>query len=87
MVRPELERMVGNDETVLWRGAPNRKAFFLRSMFNILLPISIVWCCFDIPMIVSNIDTITIHFVCIFLIIAGLNSADMIVIKDIAIDT
>ena len=38
-------------------------------------------------MTVSIIDTITIHLVWNFLIILGLISAEMIVIKDIAIDT
>lgn len=58
MVRPELEQLVGGNERVLWSGAPNRRAFLLRSMLNILLPISILWCCFDIPVIVDSINDI-----------------------------
>ena len=34
MVRPELEQLVGGNERVLWSGAPNRRAFLLRSMLN-----------------------------------------------------
>ena len=55
MIRPELTRLVGKDETVLWTGVPNRKAFLWRSAFNLLLPIAIIWSCFDIPLIVSQI--------------------------------
>ncbi len=58
MIRHELEQMVGSNETVLWRGAPVRKAFLIRSIFNLLLPISIVWCCIDIPMIIESINDI-----------------------------
>ena len=39
------------------------------------------------PKIVSEIDTITIHFVWNLLISRGLSSADIIVINDIVIDT
>ena len=56
MVRHELEQMVGNNETVLWRGAPVRKAFLIRSICNSLLPISIVWGCINIPMIIESIN-------------------------------
>lgn len=55
MIRPELTQLVGKDETVLWTGVPNRKAFLWRSAFNLLLPIAIIWSCFDIPLIVSQI--------------------------------
>jgi hypothetical protein len=39
------------------------------------------------PKIVSKIEHITIHFVCILLISFGLISADIIVINDIVIET
>ena len=58
MISPELENMVGGDETVLWSGAPNRKAFFIKSVFNIMLPFAFVWCCIDIPLIIGSISDI-----------------------------
>ncbi len=42
-----LELMVGNDETVLWRGKPNKKCFILECIFNPMLPFAIVWALFD----------------------------------------
>ena len=58
MINPELENMVGINENVLWSGSPNRKAFFIRSVFNIMLPFAIVWSCIDIPMIIGSINDI-----------------------------
>ncbi len=44
----ELKSMVGNDETVLYEGKPNKKCFIFESIFNPLLPIAIIWAVFDL---------------------------------------
>lgn len=43
----ELERMVGRDERILWKGNPDKKCFILESIFNPLLPFALVWLLFD----------------------------------------
>lgn len=43
----DLRRRIGEDETIYWQGTPDRKAFLLKSIFNFLLPIAIVWAIFD----------------------------------------
>lgn len=47
MYGSDLEAMVGNDETVLWRGRPEKKCFILESIFNPLLPIALLWAILD----------------------------------------
>lgn len=39
----DLELMVGRNETILWRGKPNKKCFILESIFNPMFPFAIVW--------------------------------------------
>ena len=39
----ELKSMVGDEETVLYEGKPNRKCFLFESVFNPLLPVAIIW--------------------------------------------
>ena len=43
----ELERMVGRDERIFWRGKPDKKCFILESIFNPLLPFAVIWLLFD----------------------------------------
>lgn len=43
----ELELMVGRDETILWRGKPDKKCFILESIFNPMLPFALIWALFD----------------------------------------
>lgn len=43
----DLELMVGQNETILWRGRPNKKCFLLESIFNPMLPFAIIWGLFD----------------------------------------
>jgi membrane protein YdbS with pleckstrin-like domain len=43
----ELKSMVGMDETILYEGKPDKKCFILESIFNPLLPISIIWAIID----------------------------------------
>lgn len=43
----DLELMVGKNETILWKGKPNKKCFLLESIFNPLLPFAVVWALID----------------------------------------
>jgi len=44
----ELKSMVGNDETILYEGKPNKKCFVFESIFNPLLPVAIIWAVIDL---------------------------------------
>lgn len=44
----ELKSMVGNDETILYEGKPNKKCFIFESIFNPLLPIAVIWAVIDV---------------------------------------
>ena len=44
----ELKSMVGNEETVLYEGKPNKRCFIFESIFNPLLPVAIFWAIFDL---------------------------------------
>jgi uncharacterized membrane protein YdbT with pleckstrin-like domain len=44
----ELKSMVGDEETVLYEGKPNRKCFLFESVFNPLLPVAIIWAVIDV---------------------------------------
>lgn len=48
----DLEAMVGKDETIMWRGKPQKKCFIFESIFNPMLPFALIWACFDITFIV-----------------------------------
>ncbi|MBO6233445.1 MAG: PH domain-containing protein [Clostridia bacterium] len=43
-----LEKIVGNEEKILWKGKPSKKCFILESIFNPLLPFALMWLLFDI---------------------------------------
>lgn len=47
----DLELMVGKNETILWRGKPNKKCFLLESVFNPLLPFALIWALVDFGVI------------------------------------
>lgn len=47
----QLESIVEGNEQVLWRGKPNKTCFILESIFNPLLPFSIIWLLFDMGFI------------------------------------
>lgn len=51
MVGSELEMMVGKEETILWRGRPDRKCFILESIFNPMLPFAVLWAVIDFGII------------------------------------
>lgn len=44
----ELKAMVGNDETVLYEGKPDKRCFLFESIFNPLLPVAIIWAVIDV---------------------------------------
>ncbi len=44
----ELKSMVGNDETILYEGKPDKRCFIFESIFNPLLPIAIIWAVIDL---------------------------------------
>ncbi len=44
----ELKSMVGNDETVLYEGKPDKRCFIFESIFNPLLPVAIIWAVIDL---------------------------------------
>lgn len=43
----ELRSFVGSGEKIYFEGKPNKKCFLLESIFNPLLPFSIMWALFD----------------------------------------
>ena len=43
----ELKAMVGNDETVLYEGKPDKRCFLFESVFNPLLPVAVIWAVID----------------------------------------
>ena len=47
----ELKSMVGRDETIFYEGKPDKKCFIFESIFNPLLPVSIIWAIFDMGFI------------------------------------
>lgn len=44
----ELKSMVGNDETILYEGKPDKRCFIFESIFNPLLPVAIIWAVIDL---------------------------------------
>ena len=47
----ELKLMVGEDETVLYEGKPDKRCFIFESIFNPLLPIAIIWAVIDLGLL------------------------------------
>ena len=43
MYKTDLQAAVGNQETIIWKGKPQKKCFILESIFNPMLPIALVW--------------------------------------------
>ena len=50
----ELKSMVGNDETILYEGKPDKRCFLFESIFNPLLPIAIIWAVIDLGILGIN---------------------------------
>lgn len=49
----DLELMVGENETILWKGKPDKKCFFLESVFNPMLPFALIWALIDFGFILG----------------------------------
>ena len=61
----ELKSMVGNDETVLYEGKPDKKCFIFESIFNPLLPVAIIWSVIDLGFLglaSGNFDSVLTPF-------------------------
>ena len=57
MIYNDLKNMIGEDEKILWEGKPNKKCSIFESIFNPLLPFSILWAVIDFSAIVSTFNT------------------------------
>ena len=44
----DMRSMIGQNETVLWHGKPDKKCFVLEGIFNPMLPFAAIWCFFDV---------------------------------------
>lgn len=51
MYKSDLEAMVGMNESILWRGKPDKKCFILESIFNPMLPFALIWAIIDLVVI------------------------------------
>ena len=51
MYKSDLEAMVGMNESILWRGKPDKKCFILESIFNPMLPFALIWAIIDLSVI------------------------------------
>lgn len=68
MYDSDLETMVGRDETVLWRGRPEKKCFILESIFNPFLPFALIWAVIDGVFITAFLQNAPISEVSWFII-------------------
>ncbi|MDE6750734.1 MAG: PH domain-containing protein [Lachnospiraceae bacterium] len=51
MYKSDLEAMVGMNESILWRGRPDKKCFILESIFNPMLPFALIWAIIDLAVV------------------------------------
>ncbi|MDE7282303.1 MAG: PH domain-containing protein [Lachnospiraceae bacterium] len=51
MYKSDLEAMVGMNESILWRGKPDKKCFILESIFNPMLPFALIWAIVDLAVV------------------------------------
>ncbi len=49
----KIEEILDEDEQLLWKGKPKKKAFILNAFFK-MMPFAIVWLCFDL-FFISNV--------------------------------
>lgn len=47
----DLKQMIDGSEKILYEGRPDRKCFILESIFNPLMPFSLVWALFDLAIL------------------------------------
>ncbi|MGN1181370.1 MAG: PH domain-containing protein, partial [Faecalibacillus sp.] len=52
----KLKSLVGQDETILYEGKPEKKCFIFECIFNSLLPFAIIWTLFDVGFLGRAID-------------------------------
>lgn len=51
MYKSDLEAMIGMNESILWRGKPDKKCFILESVFNPMLPFALIWAIVDLAVV------------------------------------
>lgn len=52
----DFKDIITEDEQILWQGKPNKSSFILGSIFK-MMPIAIIWICFDATFITMMIAT------------------------------
>jgi len=50
----DLTKVVSDNETIIWKGRPNKKCFILESIFNPMLFFALLWLTIDLIIIVSS---------------------------------
>lgn len=81
----ELENKISEKEIVKWRGKPNKKVYVLKSIFNPLMPFSIIWAVIDIPMMITSVYSLglvsllffLVHMLPVWIYIYGIVSASV----------
>ncbi|MBQ7670105.1 MAG: PH domain-containing protein [Clostridia bacterium] len=58
----DIEQKINHSEKIQWKGKPEKKAFFLKSVFNIFLPIAVVWAIIDFSFISRFINDVDGRF-------------------------
>ena len=59
MKESRITNAIGPNETILWQGGPDKKCFILESIFNQMLPFSILWCAIDMFVLVCVMNSMT----------------------------
>ena len=47
----DLKLLIGENETIMYEGKPNKKCFIFEAIFNPLLPFALIWLIFDLSFI------------------------------------
>lgn len=55
MAKMDLHEAIGNEETILWEGKPNRRCFIFESIFNPMLIIGLIWAGIDITLLAFGV--------------------------------
>ncbi len=59
MRESRITKALGSNETILWRGGPDKKCFILESIFNSMLPVAILWGAIDMFVFFSAMESMT----------------------------
>lgn len=51
----ELRMLIGQNESILWEGKPDKKCFILESVFNAMLPFALLWALIDGTLIMNTL--------------------------------